>query len=216
MKNNDVKKFIPRSGNVSDTNETPVDSGSEKSKYTIVKNGIEIDSRRWPRFWKGIGWAVLGLVIGIGFFVLAYWLIPQHLHVGYVALSILSLLVAAGILKAFDYGTGETPTLMSGPITIALFVIFVLSLYYGSEHQTEQICSEAPLETLTIATTKDFPMTSRCYHRGEQAKIIVLDNPVRMYLGEELSVGEHIINIDGDGKLCFYIEKSAPAKVEVY
>lgn len=234
MENGQVKIFVPRSGasafpSANDKKvDTPASSSPDESKdktHTIIKNGVEIDSRPKQRFIKGIGYFFGGLIVGTLTFTAAYFALSQIFHMSYVLLSLLSLGLAAGVIKSLDKGTGEMPTLMSGPLTIFLIIAFVLSLLYGSEYgkgsnsrsesQTE-IRSEAPVETLTIATTKAFPMTSRCYHTGEQAKIVVLDNPVRMYLGEKLSVGKHIINIESDGKLCFYIEKNAPAKVEVY
>ena len=218
MERNKVRNLVPRSGSVSDSNEQIVDSKKPKESNTIIKNGIEIDSRRWPRFWKGIGWAVLGLVIGIGFFVLAYWLIPQHLHVGYVALSILSLLVAAGILKAFDYGTGETPTLMSGPITIALLVIFILSLYYGSEHETckqdvntEQTCSEFG----TVSSVGEIWRTTKSYKAGTNIKLRIRGSSVRILKGEKLSPSDYNLPILTDGTIAFQGINDAPSEIEV-
>ena len=211
MERSKVKTFVPKSGNVSDSNEQIVDIDSKKSKKS--------DSR-WLTYSKGIGLGFLGLVIGIVFFIAAYWFIPQHLHVGYVMLSILSLLVAAGVLKAFDYGLGEKQTVLSGPITIALFVIFILSLYYGSEHSAteniDQIEQVDGAETLIITDTKAYPMSRKCYHNGEQVRIVVLDNPVKTVLGDELSVGEHVIQMTSDGRLGFHIETNQPARVMIY
>lgn len=234
MENGQVKIFVPRSGanafpGANDKKvDTSASSSSDESKdktHTIIKNGVEIDSRPKQRFIKGIGYFFGGLVVGTLTFIAAYFALSQIFNLGYVLLSLLSLCLAAGAIEAFNKGTGSMPTLMSGPLTIFLIITFVLSLLYGDEYgkgsnsrseaQTE-IRSEAPVETLTMTTTEDFPTTSRYYYAGERVKIVVIGNPVKMVLGNELGVGEHITTMDGNGKLCFHIETNAPAKVEIY
>jgi hypothetical protein len=209
MKRSEIKTFVPRSGNVSDSNEQVADIDLKKSK--------ESESSRLI-FWKGIWKGFLGLVIGIIFFIAAYQLIPEYLHVGYVALSILSLLVAAGILKALDYGLGEKQTVLSGPITIALFVIFILSLYYGSEHstmenidQTEQTSSEFG----TVSSVGEIWRTTKSYKAGTNVKLRIRGSSVRILKGEKLTPCDYNLPILTDGTIAFQGINDTPSEIEV-
>ena len=167
----------------------------------------------------------VGAICGFIAFVLTYRLV-DFFHLNYIWTSTISGFLLLILLNIWNNLIKETRLI--DVIRIFIFIFFVLSFFYGHERQVSsdvfqgqdnssrsEVCSEG-VETLTMTTTEDYPASSKCYHTGEQVRIVVLDNPVRMVLGERLSVGEHIITMTSDGRLYFHIENNAPAKVEIY
>ena len=169
---------------------------------------------------------LVGAICGFIAFVLTYRLVDLF-HLNYVWTSTISGFLLLVLLNIWDNSTKETRLI--DVTRIFVFIFFVLSFFYGHEKKVSydmlqgednssrsEVCSSGVVETLIMTTAEDYPASSKCYHTGEQVRVVVLDNPVRMVLGDRLSVGEHIITMNSDGRLYFHIEKNAPAKVEIY
>ena len=230
MENNQVKIFVPRSGASAFSNanekkvDTPASNNSENpnKSHTIIKDGMEIDSRFWPRFFKGLGYFFVGMVVGTGVFVGVYLLLSRFFALDYILKSIIALLFAALLGKGFSDTTGGMKTLVSGATTVFIIIAFVSSLLYGSEYGTvgknnfnieqfDQINSEFG----TVGSVGEIWRTTKSYKAGTNVKLRIRGSSVKILNGKTLEPSDYNIPILSDGTIAFEGVSDTPSKIEV-
>jgi len=156
-----------------------------------------------------------GILVSLVAFIVSYCVLRNY-EIHYVLVSVLSLVVAALAIKAWDKATGEVPTPMSGPVTNTLIAALIFSLLIGYQnHKNNSPADDVYFESSTLHHVNEVWFTEKEFKAGSEATVEVSYNDVKLVDGKVLKPGKYKQPIYSDGKLSFIGTKEAPAKIKI-
>jgi len=166
-------------------------------------------------FGEGVINFVKGALAGSIAFFLAYWILSlSYFEVGYILKSVISLIFAFLVIKAYDKASGEVPTPMSGAVVAFVLILFTLSLLKGYKENDKKITDIVVIESGTLHSAGDVWFTNKIFETGSTVEIEVIGNNVKIVDGNTLFPGTHRKSITSNGKLAF-IGMHGPSTIKV-